>query len=86
MGSATIEHYNHLQRRFLAITTPKEMPDNLLFSFIHHQYMIEIGSDDLTPQDRLNILDRYVAWYSTHNKKPPFPEWVEKYRQKWNAS
>ena len=74
MGSATIEHFNHLQRRCLAITTPEEMPDNLLFSFIHHQYMIEIGSDALTPQDRLNILDRYVAWYTKNGKEPPFPE------------
>jgi len=83
MRSATIEHYNHLQQRFQSITIPEKMPDNLLFSFLLHQYMIEIKSDILTPQDRLTILNRYIEWYTKNGKSPPFPEWVDTYRKKW---
>lgn len=86
MRPATIEHYNHLQQRFLTISTPEEMPDNLLFSFLLHQYMVEIKSDVLTPQDRLTILNRYLEWYKKNDKKPPFPEWIDTYRKKWQSA
>lgn len=85
LSTSVEQHYKHFKQRVEAIVNPIDMPDNLLFDFLLHQYMKEVERDTLTPAERLIVLDRYVAWYAKNGKKPPFPEWVTKNRERWQA-
>ncbi len=83
LPSGAVEHHNHYKQRFEAITDPTQMPDDLLFSFLLSSEIVRVGRE-LTSDERLIVLDLYVAWYANNGKELPFPEWVRKNRERWS--